>query len=95
VHLCADEIVVVTIEPRTGKISLRDTGDLGAAGRGPRFLAISEKLNENPTALLEALTRLRINVRCVIRLIVIHLYVSLDDCRAGGAKGKLSGLTDI
>ncbi|KAI0248188.1 mediator complex subunit MED14-domain-containing protein [Lactifluus subvellereus] len=61
VHLCADEIVVVTIEPRTGKISLRDTGDLGAAGRGPRFLAISEKLNENPTALLEALTRLRIN----------------------------------
>ncbi|KAI0292502.1 mediator complex subunit MED14-domain-containing protein [Multifurca ochricompacta] len=61
VYLCADEIVVVTIEPRTGKISLRDTGDLGAAGRGPRFLAISEKLNENPTVLLEALTRLRIN----------------------------------
>ena len=65
-HLCADEIVVVTIEPRTGKISLRDTGDLGAAGRGPRFLAISEKLNENPTALLEALTRLRINVGSVV-----------------------------
>lgn len=63
VHLCADEIVIVTIEPRTGKISLRDTGDLGAAGRGPSFLAISEKLNENPTVLLlEALTRLRIKV---------------------------------
>jgi mediator of RNA polymerase II transcription subunit 14 len=61
VHLCADEVVIVTIEPRTGKISLRDTGDLGAAGRGPSFLAISEKLNENPTVLLlEALTRLRI-----------------------------------
>ncbi|KAF8256603.1 mediator complex subunit MED14-domain-containing protein [Lactarius quietus] len=61
VHLCADEIVIVTIEPRTGKISLRDIGDLGAAGRGPSFLAISEKLNENPTVLLlEALTRLRI-----------------------------------
>jgi hypothetical protein len=95
VHLCADEIVVVTIEPRTGKISLRDTGDLGAAGRGPRFLAISEKLNENPTALQEALTRLRINVRNVIRSIFIHNYVSLDDCRTGGAKGKLSGLADI
>jgi hypothetical protein len=64
VHLCADEVVIVTIEPRTGKISLRDTGDLGAAGRGPSFLAISEKLNENPTVLLlEALTRLRIKVR--------------------------------
>lgn len=61
-HLCADETVVVTIEPRTGKISLRDTGDLGAAGRGPRFLAISEKVNESPTSLLGGLTRLRVNV---------------------------------
>jgi hypothetical protein len=95
VHLCADEIVVVTIEPRTGKISLHDTGDLGAAGRGPRFLAISEKLNENPTVLLEALTRLRINVRNVILLIFIRFYVSLDDCRTGRAKSELSGLADI
>jgi mediator of RNA polymerase II transcription subunit 14 len=62
VHLCADETVVVTIEPRTGKISLRDTGDLGAAGREPLFLAISEKVNESPTALLGGLTRLRVNV---------------------------------
>ncbi|KAN0107393.1 Mediator complex subunit MED14 domain containing protein [Russula decolorans] len=61
VHLCADETVVVTIEPRTGKISLRDTGDLGAAGRGPHFLAISEKVNESPTSLLGGLTRLRVN----------------------------------
>ncbi|KDQ53591.1 hypothetical protein JAAARDRAFT_39281 [Jaapia argillacea MUCL 33604] len=61
VHLCADEIVIVTIEPRTGKLSLKDTGDLAAAGRGPRFSAISEKLNENPTMLLEALVRLRLN----------------------------------
>ena len=75
VHLCADETVVVTIEPRTGKISLRDTGDLGAAGRGPRFLAISEKVNESPTSLLGGLTRLRVNVcsvlthlRCVFTL---------------------------
>ena len=76
VHLCADETVVVTIEPRTGKISLRDTGDLGAAGRGPRFLAISEKVNESPTSLLGGLTRLRVNVcsalaslRCLFTLL--------------------------
>ena len=75
-HLCADETVVVTIEPRTGKISLRDTGDLGAAGRGPHFLAISEKVNESPTSLLGGLTRLRVNVcndltnlRCVFTLL--------------------------
>jgi hypothetical protein len=95
VHLCADEIVVVTIEPRTGKISLRDTGDLGAAGRGPRFLAISEKLNENPTVLLEALTRLRRNVRSIVLPFFIRFYVSLDNCRTGGAKSKLFGLADV
>jgi hypothetical protein len=95
VHLCADEIVVVTIEPRTGKISLRDTGDLGAAGRGPRFLAISEKLNENPTALLEALTRLRINVGSIVLLILIGFYLYLDNRRTGGAKSKLSRFADI
>ncbi|KAI0045303.1 MED14-domain-containing protein [Auriscalpium vulgare] len=60
-HLCADELVIVTIDPRTGRLSLRDTGDLGAAGRGPRFLAITEKLNENPGMLLDALVRLRMN----------------------------------
>lgn len=62
-HLCADEVVIVTIDPRTGRLNLRDTGDLAAAGRGPRFTAISEKLNENPAVLLEALVRLRLNVR--------------------------------
>ncbi|KAI9510089.1 mediator complex subunit MED14-domain-containing protein [Russula earlei] len=53
VHLCADETVVVTIEPRTG--------DLGAAGRAPRFAALTEKVNENPTLLLVGLLRLRVN----------------------------------
>jgi mediator of RNA polymerase II transcription subunit 14 len=62
VHLCADETVVVTVEPRSGKISLRDTGDLGAAGRAPRDVALSEKMSENPTLLLIGLPRLRVNV---------------------------------
>jgi hypothetical protein len=65
-HLCAHEVVIVTIDPRTGRLNLRDTGDLAAAGRGPRFAAISEKLNENPTMLLDALIRLRLNVRCLL-----------------------------
>lgn len=41
---------------------MRDTGDLAAAGRGPRFSAVSERLNENPAMLFEALVRLRLNV---------------------------------
>jgi len=62
-HLCADEVVIVTVEPRTGRVTLRDTGDLGAAGRGPRFTAISDKVNENPMMLLDALITLRLHVR--------------------------------
>lgn len=61
-HLVADEMAITTIDPRTGRINLRDTGDLAAAGRGPRFTAITEKLNENPVMLIEALVRLRLNV---------------------------------
>ncbi|KAG6857789.1 hypothetical protein H0H87_004205 [Tephrocybe sp. NHM501043] len=60
VHLCADEVVIMTIDSRTGRLNLRDTGDLAAAGRGPRFTALSEQLNENPILLNEALRHLRL-----------------------------------
>ncbi|KAG6862349.1 hypothetical protein C0995_016047 [Termitomyces sp. Mi166 len=60
VHLCADEVVIMTIDSRTGRLNLRDTGDLAAAGRGPRFTAFSEQLNENPLHLIPALMRLRL-----------------------------------
>lgn len=63
IHLCADEVVIVTIDLRTGRITLRDTGDLAAAGRVPRFTVISEKINEDPTVLFNALFRLRFMVR--------------------------------
>lgn len=64
VKLCADEVVIVTIDPRTGRLTLLDTGDLAAAGRGPRFSVITEKLNENPSIMFEALIRFRIQVSC-------------------------------
>ncbi|KAG6333415.1 hypothetical protein ID866_5677 [Astraeus odoratus] len=60
VHLCADEVAVISIDTRTGRMNLRDTGDLAAAGRGPRFAAITDHLNENPSNLLEALIHLRL-----------------------------------
>ncbi|KAI0072724.1 MED14-domain-containing protein [Panus rudis PR-1116 ss-1] len=60
VHLCADEIVIVTIDSRTGRLNMRDTGDLAASSRAPRFMAISEILNNNPLLLPETLARLRI-----------------------------------
>jgi mediator of RNA polymerase II transcription subunit 14 len=66
VRLCADEIVVITIDSRTGRLNLWDTGDLAAAGRGPRFAAISDKLNENPSILADALVRLRLQVSYIL-----------------------------
>ncbi|KAG8218037.1 mediator complex subunit MED14-domain-containing protein, partial [Butyriboletus roseoflavus] len=36
-HLCADEVVLVSIDIRTGRMNLRDTGDLAAASRGPNM----------------------------------------------------------
>ena len=66
VHLCADEHIVVTIDPRTGRLNARDIGDISATGRGPRFAAFSEKLNEDSSILLGALMRLRIVVRLVM-----------------------------
>lgn len=62
VHLCAEEFIVVFIDPRTGRLTLRDTGELAAAGRGPRDAVVSDKLNESPSMIYEALIRLRYNV---------------------------------
>ncbi|TDL22587.1 MED14-domain-containing protein [Rickenella mellea] len=61
VHLCAEEMVIVSIDPRTGRLALRDTGDLAAAGRGPRFAIISDRINDYPPVIYDALVRLRYN----------------------------------
>ena len=58
--LCADEIVVVNIDPRTGRLNLRDTGNLATAKRGPRFLNVSDQLNEKPEMLFTELFKLRL-----------------------------------
>jgi mediator of RNA polymerase II transcription subunit 14 len=63
VHLCGDEVLIITIDSRTGRLNLQDTGDLAAAGRGPRFVTFSDRLNENPAFLMDALFRLRLSVR--------------------------------
>ncbi|KAL0956179.1 hypothetical protein HGRIS_002339 [Hohenbuehelia grisea] len=59
VHLCASEEIMITIDARSGRLSLRDTGDLSASGSALRLKSFSERLNENPKILVEALVRLR------------------------------------
>ncbi|PCH43924.1 MED14-domain-containing protein [Wolfiporia cocos MD-104 SS10] len=58
-RLCADEFVVIAIDPRTGRLNLRDTGDLASAGKTRRYALFADKVNENPTLLSEILIRLK------------------------------------
>ncbi|KAJ7128933.1 mediator complex subunit MED14-domain-containing protein [Mycena crocata] len=60
INLCADEIVLITLDSRSGRFNIRDTGDLAAAERGPRFKTLSDKINEDPTVLFNVLIRLRL-----------------------------------
>ncbi|KAF8530531.1 mediator complex subunit MED14-domain-containing protein [Hysterangium stoloniferum] len=59
--LCAGEVVIVTIDTRTGRFNLRDTGDLAAAGRGPRFAVVTDRINETPIMIVNAIVTLRYN----------------------------------
>lgn len=63
VQLCSDEFVIITLDTRTGKFNIRCTADLAVAGREIQFSAFSDKINENPMLLDEALIRLRLMVR--------------------------------
>ncbi|KAF7375946.1 Mediator of RNA polymerase II transcription subunit 14 [Mycena sanguinolenta] len=60
VNLCADEVVLVTLDSRSGLFSIRDTGDLAAAERGPRYKTLSDQINQDPTLLFTVLIRLRL-----------------------------------
>ncbi|KAM6502426.1 Mediator complex subunit MED14 domain containing protein [Amanita muscaria] len=60
VRLCTDQFINISVDARTGRISLRDTGDLAAPGKGDRFIAHTERINENAVTLLEVLMRIRV-----------------------------------
>lgn len=61
-HLVADELVITTIDPRTGRFHLRDTGDLAASGRGPILSLFSDRLSDNPLTHGQILVQLRTSV---------------------------------
>ena len=52
----------MNIDPRTGRLNLRDTGNLATAKRGPRFLKVSDQLNETPAMLFTVLHGLRLTL---------------------------------
>lgn len=95
VHLCGDEVVIITLDSRTGKLNLRDTGDLAAAGRGPRFSAFSDRINDNPTLLLDSLIRLRLIVGSTIFDTVCMLNAVTDNYRLRRTESKLPRSTQL
>ncbi len=91
IHLCADEIILVTIDARTGRLNMRDTGDLAAAGRSLRFTALNEKINENPALLSEVLIRLRSSVGIIIWTRIRYDKPGLDYYRPRRAESQVFG----
>ena len=91
IHLCADEVVIVTVDSRTGRLNLRDVGDLATAGRSIRYAAISDRVNDNPSILFEALVKLRLQVSLLfVVAFLISQHALVDNYRYGSTKYQLS-----
>lgn len=60
--LFKDQMLYVSIDTRSGRFVLRDAGDLAAWERGYRFARYTDRLNDNPAVLLNAIINLRFNV---------------------------------
>lgn len=65
-------MLYISIDSRTGRFILRDSGDLAAWERGYRFAPYADGLNANPALLLDAVFRLRFNVRTQLSRGVLH-----------------------
>jgi mediator of RNA polymerase II transcription subunit 14 len=66
VSLCADAVVYMSIDQRTGRLSLRDNGNLAATSGGSKFSILSKGLNDNPPLLFDLLITLRMTVSYIL-----------------------------
>lgn len=64
--LFQDLTLFISIDLRTGKLILRDSGDLTAWERGYRFARYAKSLNETPHFILDIIQALRFGVRLTI-----------------------------
>ncbi|KAL0581807.1 mediator complex subunit [Marasmius crinis-equi] len=60
VLLCAEKVITISIDARTGRFIFRDAGDLSPAGQAPRYAVLFDKINEDPQLLLRMLSNLRV-----------------------------------
>lgn len=59
INLCTDEVVTMNIDPRTGRLNLRDINSFAIAGRAPRFYYTALAVNQRPESMIESLSLLR------------------------------------
>lgn len=95
-HLCADEYINVSVDTRTGRITLRDTGSLSASGRAARYSLITDRINENPAMVCDVLVQARFSVRFSV-ILSFHYWFNVrsDYYRARGTKGTIYGSSDF
>jgi mediator of RNA polymerase II transcription subunit 14 len=79
-HLCGNEYLAISIDARTGKFTLRDTGDLASAGRKPVLNILTERINHLPHELLDRLVNLRYTVSTT-SITANHRSVERSLCR--------------
>ncbi|KAJ4468331.1 MED14-domain-containing protein [Lentinula aciculospora] len=60
VLLCADKYILVSLDPRTGRFTLRDVGDLAATMHGVRLLRFADNINESPAQIFRVLISIRL-----------------------------------
>ncbi|KAJ3733741.1 MED14-domain-containing protein [Lentinula guzmanii] len=61
VLLCADKYLLVSLDPRTGRFTLRDVGDLAATMHGAPLLRFADRINETPGQIPSALITIRLH----------------------------------
>ncbi|KAF7315273.1 Mediator of RNA polymerase II transcription subunit 14 [Mycena indigotica] len=59
VNLCADAVVLISLDSRSGRLGIRDTSDLASPEKEPHFKYLSAIINEEPPLLFGHLLRLR------------------------------------
>jgi hypothetical protein len=57
-----DDILMVSIDSRTGKFILKALDDVGITGRANKVLAAENRINQAPQHLVDTLARLRYQV---------------------------------
>ncbi|KAH6914203.1 mediator complex subunit MED14-domain-containing protein [Coprinopsis sp. MPI-PUGE-AT-0042] len=60
VQLCADEVVTINIDQRTGRLNMRDINGLLVAGRSTKFNIHSVYINKEPEHLVARMSNLRL-----------------------------------